>query len=98
MCYCYRNFQIHEFLRSGPLDGPLLFSSLPFYPLTFSLQAMQICIFSILGVMGRVTGPHGPSDWETAKAACESKGLKLMTIDSQEEENYVNDVLQPTNA
>ena len=49
----------------------------------------------VVGFMGRVTGPYGPSNWTTAKADCESKGLRLMTIDSQEEENYVNNTLQP---
>ena len=43
-----------------------------------------------------MTGPHGPSDWETAKAACESKGLRLLTIDSLEEDDYFRNVVQPT--
>ena len=39
--------------------------------------------------MGKITGPYGPSTWYEANDICEQQGLKLLTIDSQEEENYV---------
>ena len=50
---------------------------------------------SISAFMGKYTGPHGPSDWYTAKSHCEALGQKLMTIDSPEEEDHVMEVLQP---
>ena len=40
--------------------------------------------------MGAKTGPHGPLDWNAAKTYCEDLGQKLMTIDSQEEEDYLD--------
>ena len=43
--------------------------------------------------MGDITGPLGPSTWYDARDTCEQQGLKLLTIDSQEEENYVNGTL-----
>ena len=39
--------------------------------------------------VGKLTGPFGWSNWETAKRTCEELGQKLLTIDSQEEENIV---------
>ena len=39
--------------------------------------------------MGKITGPYGPSTWYEANDTCEQQGLKLLTIDSQQEENYV---------
>ena len=39
---------------------------------------------------------YGPSTWPTAKSFCEARGQRIMTIDSQEEENYVNENLNPT--
>ena len=32
-------------------------------------------------------------DWYNAKAHCEGLGQKLLTIDSQEEEDYVNGII-----
>ena len=46
--------------------------------------------------MGKITGPYPVANWATAKANCEALGQKLMTIDSQEEDQYVNEVLNPT--
>ena len=40
--------------------------------------------------MGKITGPYGPSDWNSAKAFCEELGQTLMTIDSEEEETNFN--------
>ena len=45
--------------------------------------------------LGKITGPYGPSTWYQANDTCEQQGLKLLTIDSQEEENYVNGTLNP---
>ena len=36
--------------------------------------------------MGRITGSYSAANWATAKANCETLGQKLMTIDSQEED------------
>ena len=46
--------------------------------------------------MGKITGPYPAANWATAKANCQTLGQKLMTIDSQEEDQYVNEVLNPT--
>ena len=46
--------------------------------------------------MGRVTGPYPSTDWSAAKTNCEARGQRLMTIDSQEEENYVMNTLNPS--
>ena len=46
--------------------------------------------------MGKITGPYGPSTWSAAKSFCEARGQRIMTIDSQEEENYVENTLNPT--
>ena len=43
--------------------------------------------------MGKITGPYGPANFQTAKAACEDLGQKMLTIDSQEEEDYIKDNL-----
>ena len=43
--------------------------------------------------MGKNTGPYGPANFQTAKAACEDLGQKLLTIDSREEEDYIKDNL-----
>ena len=46
--------------------------------------------------MGNITGPFGPSTWYEANDTCEQKGLKLFTIDSQQEENYVAGTVNPS--
>ena len=46
--------------------------------------------------MGKITGPYPASNWARAKKNCEALGQKLMTIDSQEEDDYVNQILRPT--
>ena len=43
--------------------------------------------------MGKITGPYGPANFQTAKAACESLGQKLLTIDSEEEQNFLKENL-----
>ena len=59
---------------------------------------MRCCKLGYLfaAFIGQYTGPYGPLDWYSAKAHCESLGQKLMTIDSQEEENHVRNVLNPS--
>ena len=52
------------------------------------------CI-SIPANIGNITGPHGPSNYSDAREYCEQQGLKLLTIDSLEEENYVAGTLNP---
>ena len=42
-----------------------------------------------------ITGSYGPSTWYQANDTCEQQGLKLLTIDSQQEENYVAGTLNP---
>ena len=46
--------------------------------------------------MGKITGPYGPLDWHGAKAYCEELGQKILSIDSQEEEDYVTQHLNVT--
>ena len=48
---------------------------------------------SIAAFMGKITGPYGPANFQTAKAACEDLGQKLLTIDSREEENFLKENL-----
>ena len=43
--------------------------------------------------MGKITGPYGPSSWTAAKSFCEARGQRIMTIGSQEEEEYVKNTL-----
>ena len=43
--------------------------------------------------MGKITGPYGSANFQTAKTVCEDLGQKLLTIDSQEEEDYIKDNL-----
>ena len=45
--------------------------------------------------MGKLFGPFGPSNWQSAKSTCEGQGLKLLTIDSQEEEDSFTVVADP---
>ena len=47
---------------------------------------------------GKYTGPYGNKNWNAAKFFCEVRGQRIMTIDSQEEEDYVNENLNPTTA
>ena len=54
-------------------------------------------IFSTAAFRGQYSSLLGPSDWSTANSACESQDLKLMTIDSQDEEDYVDQNLSLTN-
>ena len=56
----------------------------------------QAPAFLLLEFIGRYTGPYGPMNWKPAKEHCESLGQKLMTIDSQEEEDHVQNTLNPT--
>ena len=56
----------------------------------------NIAIVLVKAVMGKYTGPYGPSTWQTAKEHCESLGQKLMTIDSQEEEDHVQSTPNPS--
>ena len=51
---------------------------------------MPFCPFKyIAAFMGNTTGPYGPANFQTAKVACDDLGQKLLTIDSQEEEDYI---------
>ena len=34
-----------------------------------------------------VTGPFGPTSWDAASATCEAQGQKLLSVDSEEEED-----------
>ena len=43
--------------------------------------------------MGKVTGPYPSAHWSAAKANCEARGQRLMTIDSQDEDDYVTNTL-----
>ena len=52
--------------------------------------------FTYLAVMGKITGSYGPSTWSAAKSFCEARGRRIMTIDSQEEEDYVENSLNPS--
>ena len=45
--------------------------------------------------MGKITGPYGPSTWYEANDTCEQQGLKLLTIDSREEEIFFAGTLNP---
>ena len=45
--------------------------------------------------MGKITGPYPSANWATAKENCESLGQKLMAIDSEEEDDYVSEILNP---
>ena len=45
--------------------------------------------------MENITGPFGALTWSKANDKCEQQGLKLLTIDSQEEENYVAGSINP---
>ena len=45
--------------------------------------------------MGKLFGPFGPSTWKSAKSTCEGQGRKLLTIDSQEEEDSFAAVADP---
>ena len=45
--------------------------------------------------MGKITGPYNETVWALAKANCESRGQRLMTIDSQEEDDSVMNTLNP---
>ena len=45
---------------------------------------------------GKYTGPYGPANWSNAKSFCETRGQRIMTIDSADEEEYVNENLNPT--
>ena len=60
-------------------------------------QEIQM-VFSLKAFTGRYTGLYGPLDWYSAKAHCEALGQKLMTIDSQDEEDHVQSTLRPTEA
>ena len=42
-----------------------------------------------------IAGSYGPSTWYQANDTYEQQGLKLLTIDSQQEENYVAGTLNP---
>ena len=53
--------------------------------------------FSFLAAhMGNVFGPFGPSNWHAAKSSCEGQGRKLLTIDSQEEEDVFRALADPS--
>ena len=45
--------------------------------------------FVISAHRGNITGPFSDLTWIQARDYCEQQGLKLLTIDSQEEEDYV---------
>ena len=45
---------------------------------------------------GKITGPHPSANWTTAKARCEALGQKMMTIDSQEENDDFIATFNPT--
>ena len=45
--------------------------------------------------MGQITGPYNETVWALAKANCEARGQRLMTIDSLEEDDYVTNTLDP---
>ena len=51
-------------------------------------------IFNIAN-MRNITGPFGPSTWYEANDTCEQQGHNLLTIDSQQQEDYVNGTLNP---
>ena len=52
---------------------------------------------AITGPLGSATlGAYGPSTWYEANDTCEQQGLKLLTIDSPEEENYVARTINTT--
>ena len=42
---------------------------------------------------GRVTGPYPAAVFSEAKSNCETLGQKLLTIDSQEEENSLSSLI-----
>ena len=42
---------------------------------------------------GRITGPYPTAVFNTAKSNCKDLGQKLLTIDSQEEEDSLNSIL-----
>ena len=46
--------------------------------------------------MGKLHGPYGPSNWFEAKATCEGQDRKLLTIDSQEEEDKFRQIVEPS--
>ena len=56
--------------------------------MTFSFVAAHI---------GKIFGPFGPSNWHTAKSTCEGQGRKLLTIDSQDEEDVFRALADITN-
>ena len=68
---------------------PLVIKKSWFFLSHFSLK-------SIAAFMGKITGPYGPANFQTAKAACEDLGQKLLTIHSQEEEDHVHSRLNLT--
>ena len=47
------------------------------------------------GFAGRVTGSYSAANWATAKANCEALGQRLMTIDSQKEDESFTTTLSP---
>ena len=51
----------------------------------------------IVAHMGKIFGPFGPSNWHAAKSTCEGQGRKLLTIDSQEEEDVFRALANPNN-
>ena len=50
---------------------------------------------AISAFMGKITGPYNAAVWALAKTNCEARGQRLMTIDSQEEDDYVTNTLDP---
>ena len=57
---------------------------------------LLVCQFFNITSTGNITGPFGPSLWYEANDICEQQGSKLLTTDSQEEENYVAGSINPT--
>ena len=53
-------------------------------------------LFVISAHRGNITGPFSDLSWTQARDYCEQQGLKLLTIDSQEEEDYVSGTINPT--
>ena len=52
--------------------------------------------YSAVGIVvfqGKITGPYPEAMFNTAKSNCEALGQKLLTIDSQEEEDSLSSIL-----
>ena len=56
------------------------------------LEFKQNCYFPS-AFKGKITGPYPPAVFNTAKSNCEAMGQKLLTIDSQEEEDSLSSLI-----